>query len=87
MNVYGEKRMFKQPRPAHACWQMLITDLQDGMSAGVFEPSDEGISHPLIRVKTAMKGDIVIPSINIDSSVLFGSTSANLAVAANAECR
>ena len=79
--------MFKQPRPAHAYWQMLITDSQDGMSVVVFEPSEEGISHPLIRVKTAMKGDIVIPSINIDSSVLFGSTSANLAVAANAECR
>ena len=51
----------------------------------MFEPSEEGVFHPLVRVKAAMKGDI--PSINIDSSVLFGSTSANLTVATNAECR
>ena len=50
---------------------MTITASQQGVSVGRFDP-DKGIeSNPLLRFKTAMKGDTVVPRLKIDSSVLF----------------
>jgi hypothetical protein len=57
LNVYREKRVTKQtPRGLRLMiGRMLITDSQNGVSVGVFEPSAETLAHPLIRVKTAIR--------------------------------
>ncbi len=50
---------------------MAITDSEAGVSLGRFTP-DEGVkANPLIRMKTPVKDDLVIPKLKIDSSVLF----------------
>ena len=87
LNVYREKRVSKQaPRGLRMLiGRMLITDSQQGISVGVFEPSQETISHPLIRVKTAMKGDIVVPRFVLEASIMFNPGSASLTTAATAE--
>jgi len=87
LNVYREKRVTKQtPRGLRLMiGRMLITDSQNGVSVGVFEPSAETLAHPLIRVKTAMKGDIVVPRVALESSIMFTPGSANLTAAAGTE--
>tara|TARA_Y100000758_G_scaffold284084_1_gene233321 strand:- start:303 stop:467 length:165 start_codon:yes stop_codon:yes gene_type:complete len=47
---------------------MLITDSQPGIYSGKFIPDASISSNP---GKTPMKADIVIPNLEIDSSVLF----------------
>ncbi len=47
---------------------MLITDSQPGIYSGKFMPDASISSNP---GKTPMKADIVIPNLEIDSSVLF----------------
>ena len=79
LNVYRERLISRQVGGLRMLiGRMLITDSQAGISVGVFEPSEEALSHPLIRVKSAMKGDMVIPLFNVDSSVLFAPKLATL---------
>lgn len=57
---------------------MAITESEVGVALGVFIP-DAGISgNPMIRMKSPVKGDLVIPKLKIDSSVLFAPGSATL---------
>jgi outer membrane protein OmpA-like peptidoglycan-associated protein len=73
LNVYREKHIARNGHPIRLLiGRMTITQSQPGLSEGTFEVSDATISHPLIRYKSAMKGDIVVPRIVIDSTLMFG---------------
>ena len=87
LNVYREKRVNRNvTRPFRMLiGRMTITDSQPGTSVGSFEASASTISHPLIRFKTAMKGDIVMPRIVLDAAILFQPGKATLAKAAQPE--
>lgn len=57
---------------------MTITESEDGVSLGLFNV-DAGLSgNPLVRMKIPVKGDLVIPKLKIDSSVLFAPGAATL---------
>ncbi|MFH1569533.1 MAG: OmpA family protein [Gemmatimonadota bacterium] len=80
LNVYREKRVSQNvPRPLRLfIGTMVITESQPGSCVGAFRPNPSAMVHPLIRHKTAMKGDIVVPRLVIDSGVLFDAGQASL---------
>lgn len=80
LNVYREKRVSRSARhPLRLLiGRMTITDSQPGVSVGIFAVSDATIHHPLIRYKSAMKGDIVVPRITIDSTLMFDAGKSSL---------
>ncbi|MEE2658926.1 MAG: OmpA family protein [Candidatus Latescibacterota bacterium] len=80
LNVYREKHLNRNsPRPMRILiGAMTITESQQGSSIGEFEPNSAAMAHPMIRFKTAMKSDIIVPRLVIDSRVLFDAGSANL---------
>ena len=73
LNVYREKRPSRNVPYTIRLFigTMIISSTQHGSSMGKFEPNEAGISHPIIKHKTAMKKDIVVPRLVIDSGVLF----------------
>lgn len=73
LNVYREKRVSRKiPRSVRMfLGTMTITESHQGSSIGRFEPHEPSMDHPLIRHKVPMNGDIVVPKLAIDSSVLF----------------
>lgn len=87
LNVYREARLVRDaPQPMRIfIGTMLITESQPTSSIGRFIPSDAAMAHPLIRFKTAMKGDIVVPRLVIDNSVLFDPGQAGLKAGAAGE--
>ena len=80
LNVYREKRLSSQiPRPLRIfIGTMKITSSQPGSSVGTFSPNAAALAQPLIRYKTPMKNDIVVPTLIIDSEVLFDAGSTTL---------
>ena len=78
LNVYREKRLSRKiPRPIRIfIGTMVITDSHEGSSIGEFRPNAAAMAQAVIKHKTAMKGDIVVPRLMIDSSVLFDAGSA-----------
>ncbi len=87
LNVYREKRLSRQiARPLKVfVGTLVITDAQQGSALGNFIANASIKDNPLIRYKVGMKGDLVVPRIVIDSSVLFSAGSAGLAPAASEE--
>ena len=79
LNVYRERRVHPSlPRSMRIFIGTLeIRESQNGSSMGRFEPSEK-INLPIIKYKVPMKGDIVVPRLIIDSSVLFGAGDASL---------
>ena len=73
LNVYRERRVSRAiARPLRVfIGTMIITQSHQGSSIGEFSPDQAAMAQPLIRHKTAMKGDIVVPRLIIDSGVLF----------------
>lgn len=73
LNVYRETRLVRNaPQPMRIfIGTMVITESQATSSIGRFVPSDVAMAHPIIRQKTAMVNDIVVPRLVIDNSVLF----------------
>ena len=73
LNVYREKRVVRGPPVPMRVFigTMLTADSQQSSSVGRFEPNEIAIAHPMIRHKTAMTSDIVVPTLVIDNSVLF----------------
>jgi outer membrane protein OmpA-like peptidoglycan-associated protein len=57
---------------------MEITASETGVSLGRFTANEGIADNPLIRMKMPVKGDLVIPKLKIDSSVLFQPGSATL---------
>ena len=87
LNVYREKRLSRQiARPLKVfVGTLVITDAQQGSALGNFIANASITDNPLIRYKVGMKGDLVVPRIVIDSSVLFSAGSAGLASGTTAE--
>ena len=87
LNVYREKRLAPEvPRPLRIfIGTMTITDSQPGSSVGRFTPNESIEGQPLIRYKSPVKYDIVIPRLIIDSEVLFEPGAAALKKGAEAE--
>jgi outer membrane protein OmpA-like peptidoglycan-associated protein len=79
LNVYREKQV--HPSIARSMRIFIgtleIVESQNGSSMGRFEASDK-INLPIIKYKVPMKGDIVVPRLIIDSSVLFNPGDASL---------
>ena len=74
LNVYRERNLDPSiQRPLRIfIGTMTVTDSQPGSSVGRFLPNEAALSSPLIRYKTPLKNDIVVPRLIIDSEVLFG---------------
>ena len=89
LNVYREKEVRLGPGVTRSLRVFLgtmnIRASQDRLSVGDFSPDNAMETNPLLRFKTAMKGDTVIPKLKIDSSVLFAPGSADLANNVTAE--
>lgn len=87
LNVYREKRLSRQiARPLKVfVGTLVVTDAQQGSALGNFTANASIMDNPLIRYKVGMKGDLVVPRIVIDSSVLFSAGSAGLAPGATEE--
>lgn len=73
LNVYRESRLSRRmPVPMRLfIGTMTITDAQQQSSIGTFTPNATIMSQSVIKYKTAVKGDIVVPRLIIDSGVLF----------------
>lgn len=86
LNVYREVRLDASvPRPLRIfIGTMTITESQIGSSLGSFIPGPN-ISQPIIKYKAPVKGDIVVPRLIIDSSVLFDAGKADLKAGARQE--
>ena len=87
LNVYREKKLDPSiPRPLRIfIGTMTITDSQPFSSIGRFAPNQAALSEPLVRHKSPLKGDIVVPRLIIDSEVLFGAGKASMKKGAAAE--
>lgn len=86
LNVYREVRVAPNiPRPLRIfIGTMTIIQSQSGSCVGRFSPN-ANLDQPLIKFKTAMKGDIVVPRLIIDSGVLFDPGKAELKPGARQE--
>jgi flagellar motor protein MotB len=73
LNVYREQRLSRRmPEPMRLfIGTMTITDSQLGSSVGVFCPHEPMMSQALIKLKTSLKNDIVVPRLILDAGVLF----------------
>lgn len=82
LNVFREIEMPGSPqgsRPVRLqLGTMRIMESEAGVSLGRFSADPSIRGNPLIRMKTPVKGDLVIPKLKIDSSVLFQPGSATL---------
>jgi hypothetical protein len=80
LNVYREKRLSSELNLTVRLYigTMTIIDSQNGSSLGRFSANSYAISHPRIKYKTALKNDLVVPRLIIDSSVLFDPGKADL---------
>ncbi|MEW6752880.1 MAG: OmpA family protein [Candidatus Latescibacterota bacterium] len=71
LNVYREVPVPGMERPLRIfIGTMTILESQSGSSVGGFR-ANPGLDQTVVRYKAAMKGDIVVPRLIIDSGVLF----------------
>ena len=75
LNVYREKFILGPKKPPIRIFigTMKIKVSQTGSASGVFFPNRRAMEEPIIRYRTALKGDVVVPRLIIDSGVLFDS--------------
>ena len=87
LNVYREVRLSRRiPVPMRLfIGNMTITDAQQQSSIGLFTANARIMSQSVIKYKTAVKGDIVVPRLILDSGVLFDPGSYELKPAAAEE--
>jgi outer membrane protein OmpA-like peptidoglycan-associated protein len=80
LNVYRESRLSRRiPVPLRLfIGTMMVTDAQQHSSVGVFTGNATVMSQSVIKYKTAIKGDIVVPRLILDSGVLFDAGSFDL---------
>ena len=73
LNVYREKYITRNmPEPLRIFIGTLSIDVvQQGAAIGCFTLSSRVMEQPIIQYKTAMKGDIAIPRLIINTGVLF----------------
>jgi outer membrane protein OmpA-like peptidoglycan-associated protein len=87
LNVYRESRLSRRiPVPLRLfIGTMTVTDAQQQSSIGVFTANATIMSQSVIKYKTALKRDIVVPRLILDSGVLFDPGSFELKPAAEEE--
>jgi len=80
LNVYRESRLSSRiPVPLRLfIGIMTITDAQQQSSIGVSTANASVMSQSVIKYKTAVKGDIVVPRLVLDSGVLFATGAVEL---------
>ncbi len=73
LNVYRDLQVgAKAGRPVRLfIGTMVIVDAQSGLSVGRFLPNVAVLAQPQVRYKTALKGDIVMPRLSLNTSALF----------------
>jgi outer membrane protein OmpA-like peptidoglycan-associated protein len=73
LNVYRETRVSRRiPVPLRLfIGTMTINDAQQQSSIGVFTPNATVMSQSVIKYKTAVKGDIVVPRLILSAGILF----------------
>ena len=86
LNVYREKKIYPSLKRGMRIFigTMTIIESQRGSSMGKFTQGEK-IDLPLIKFKVPLKGDIVVPRLIIDSSVLFNPGEFSLNVNASEE--
>lgn len=87
MNIYRQRRIITRPnQPVQILMgSLIITSSYSGSSVGIFTPSAEVRTNPLLRFRNIMTGDVAIPSLVLDSDVLFESGQAQLKPSAQRE--
>ena len=87
LNVYREVYPMGSQGPAVRVQvgTMRIQASQTGSASGVFTLHPQAMGNPLIKYRTVLKGDIVVPKLIIDSSVLFDPGKSNLKAGAAEE--
>jgi outer membrane protein OmpA-like peptidoglycan-associated protein len=86
LNVYREQKVRGVERPLRLfIGTMVVTDSQTGTSVGRFIANAEALAQPMIRFKSALRNDIVMPRLIIDSGVLFDAGKADLRSGAGEE--
>ena len=73
LNVYRERFVIPGQRvPMRIFIGTLKIELaQQGSAVGTFAPNRTALEGPIIRYKSPMKGDVVVPRLILDSGVLF----------------
>jgi outer membrane protein OmpA-like peptidoglycan-associated protein len=77
LNVYREVRIGPNSLRIFV-GTMAILDAQQNSSMGRFTPSPSIDSQPLVKYKTALKSDMVMPRLALSASVLFDQGQFNL---------
>ena len=73
LNVYRERFVVAGQRvPMRIFIGTLKIELaQQGSAVGVFAPNKKAMDGPIIKYKSPMKGNVVVPKLILDSGVLF----------------
>ena len=87
LNVYREKFILgpKMPPIRVLIGTMQIKVSQNGSASGTFFPNHVTMEEPIIRYRTALKGDVVVPRLTLDASVLFSAGRSGLITGAAQE--
>ena len=89
LNVYRERFVVPGQRvPMRIFIGTLKIELaQQGSAVGSFEPNKKAVEGPIIKYKSPMKGDVVVPRLILDSGVLFDPGDVTLKPGAEQEFR
>ncbi len=87
LNIYRQKRIITRPLAPIQVFlgSLVITSSYHGSSMGIFTPDPDAIQNPMLRHRNIMQGDVAIPSLVLDSDVLFDPSQANLKASAQTE--
>ncbi|MBT4098711.1 MAG: OmpA family protein [Gemmatimonadetes bacterium] len=87
LNIYRQKRIITRPLAPIQVFlgSMIVTSSYNGSSMGIFTPDPDAIQNPILRHRNIMEGDVAIPSLVLDSDVLFDPGQAQLKGSAQAE--
>ena len=89
LNVYRERFVVAGQRvPMRIFIGTLKIDIaQQGSAVGSFAPNKKAMDGPIIKYKSPMKGDVVVPKLILDSGVLFDPGAVTLKPGATQEFR
>ena len=87
LNIYRERQPFGRGGPLLRVFigSLKVDISQQGSAIGRFTPNKKALEQPFIKYKSAMKGDIAVPRLIIDSGVLFDAGKFELKVGASQE--
>ena len=73
LNIYRQKRVNIRSLASIQVLlgSLVLTSCYNGASMGIFTPDPEAIKNPILLHRNIMQGDVAIPSLVLDSDVLF----------------